>query len=140
MDSLTGVTTFVNYATLAVNVYLSGFWLTNSIGLINYLSASASIPGGSTTINYQFSTNENNTVSQICFTTIIYCEACTFVQYLDFPLVGFQILNNSTAPTIVSPGFPFPASANPDYKKVNRMFYGMSSFSLSRAIRRLFYL
>lgn len=63
---------FVGYVTLAVNVYLSGFQLHNSQGLINYLNADAAIPSGTNVIKYNFTTNENNTITQICYTTIVF--------------------------------------------------------------------
>lgn len=56
-DFRNGSTFFVGYNSLQVSVYLSGFRLSNPIGLKNYLSASASIPSGSNTINYAFSTD-----------------------------------------------------------------------------------
>lgn len=62
-ETRTGVTLFTGYNYLFVNVYLSGFTLRNSDGITNYLRASASIAARSNVINYQFSVNENNTVS-----------------------------------------------------------------------------
>lgn len=127
---------FVGYITLAVNVYLSGFQLHNSQGLINYLSADAAIASGTNIIKYNFTTNENNTVTQICYTTIVFNEIVTKYLYYDWGMVGSRTLSNLTG--ITPSNFPFPS--NIDYTAADRMFYGMGAFNLSRATRRLFYL
>lgn len=74
LENRTGSTSIRGYANVKVNVYLAGFNLHNSDGLTNYLTVNASIIIGSNVINYQFGVNENNTVSQLCFTTIVFCE------------------------------------------------------------------
>lgn len=135
VEPRTGVTIFIGYSSLFVNVYLSGFSLHNSEGLTNYLSASAEIPGGTNIINYQFTTNENNTVNNLCYTTIVFCEPLTQIQYINWGKTGTFSLSNQNA----TPSIPFPAAPpNPDYTEADRMFYGMRVFSLSRAAERLF--
>lgn len=105
--------------------------------MINYLSANAVIPTGTNIIKYTFFTNENNTVTQICYTTIIFNEIITKYLYYDWGQVGSLQLSNITG---VNPSsFPFPANGI-DYQAQDRMFFGMGAFNLSRATRRVFYL
>jgi cysteine-rich repeat protein len=47
------------------------------MGINNYLNAAVTCPSGTSSLNYVFTTSENNTVSQICYTTIVFCEVCT---------------------------------------------------------------
>jgi hypothetical protein len=132
------VTSFVGIAVLDVRVYLSGFWLTNHMGLNDYLRVNASIVNGSNIINYVFSTNENNTVSSICYTTIVYCDICTKPFHRDYVYTGSNSLSKDTnvGGNLNFPFWHFPAN----WKHNNGMFYGMGEFTLSRATFRLFYM
>ena len=72
-------------------------------------------------------------MSDLCYVTIIFCKQLTQVLYDDWGKTGSVALSNSSNPSI------FPATGpDPDYKDVNRMFFGMSAFKLSRATERNF--
>lgn len=107
------------------------------MGLNNYLSVNGSIPRGTNTINYLFVTSENNTVTQICYTTIIFCYLCTTQTFLDYVNVNFSIISNySNSP--VNFRHPIFNPNAPDWNQNNCMFFGMSEFNLSRANYRYF--
>jgi hypothetical protein len=56
-QNFSGRTKFIGYTSLDVRVYISGFWMKNAIGLVNYLLLDASIPKNTNIINYVFQTN-----------------------------------------------------------------------------------
>jgi hypothetical protein len=98
----------------------------NSMGLNNYLSINGLIPMGTNTINYIFKTSENNTVTQICYTTIIYCYFCTIPVYLDYVNIGFIITSNGSSGII---SFPVPTTNytpnTPTWDQYDRWFFGI---------------
>lgn len=73
-ETRTATTYFVGYEILTADVFLSGFRVHNSDGITNQLASSASITSFSSQIDYTFSTYENNTVTSICYTTLVYCK------------------------------------------------------------------
>ncbi len=93
----------------------------------------------SSTINYEFTVNQNNTVSQVCYTTIIYNDIITKVQYYNWGWTGSDVLSNKATQTPAVISFPsaMPNSAV-NYRSEDRMFFGMSAFNLSRASNRRF--
>lgn len=72
-ETFTGVTRFIGYASLSVNVYLSSFSLKNNNSLFHYVASSVTIQSGTNIIIYKFSVTENNALKDLCFTTLIFC-------------------------------------------------------------------
>lgn len=69
----------------------------------------------------------------------MFCQKITEEElYYDYGETGNVTLSNQATQTPSI--FQFPTANNPDYTAVYRMFYGISSFTLSRASRRIFYM
>ena len=108
-------------------MYLAGFRVHNSEGITNYLASTVTIPTGTNILEYTFTTNENNTVISICYTTLIFSEEVTKTLYYDWGEMGRDEVSNpgGVTPSIFAP--------NGIYREEDRMFFGMSCFNLSRA-------
>lgn len=117
-----------DYPTLTCNNYLSGFRIHNSDGLLNYLSLTVSCP--SSAVTHTFTTDENNTVSEICFTSVVFCEVCTNITYYEWGRVDSNTLSNSATPATVT--------LLNRYEAANRMFWGMATLNVSRGSARDF--
>jgi hypothetical protein len=115
-------------SSLTCKNYLSGFRVHNSDGLLNYLKADVSCP--SSNLTHTFTATENNTVSEICFTTVVFCEACTNITYYDWGKTGADWLSNSVTPSSIN--------VIGRYQRDNSMFWGMSAFNVSRGTTRDF--
>lgn len=133
-ETRTSTTLFANKVLLC-NVYLSGFRVHNSEGVNNYLSSSVTCPSGSSNLNYAFTTSENNTISQICYTTIIFCDVCTksAALYYEWGQSGDNSLSFSIKPSATNLN-----SILARYKDFDQTFWGISTFNLSRGFTRGF--
>ena len=94
--------TFFTKRTLTCNTYLSGFRVHNSEGLVNYLKAEVSCPALTSTLTHTFTATENNTVAEICYTTVVFCEECTNITYLDWGRTGEDWVDQNTNPTSIT--------------------------------------
>ena len=112
------------------NVYLAGFRVYNSLGLLNYLGAQVACPSTNSYLTYTFTATENNTASLICYTTIVYCDIVTKITYYEWGQIG----NDWLSPTVL----PSTINILGGYEDDDKMFWGMSIFNVSRGTNRLF--
>lgn len=63
---------FIGGPNVFIVSFLSCFVMNNGDGLTNYLEIKATLPTAKKTINYTFFTDENNTVTSLCYATAIY--------------------------------------------------------------------
>ena len=86
-------------------MFLSGFQAHNSDGINNYLDGSCSIAAGTNEIDYTFTTDENNTITSICYFTIVFNEIVTQEYYYNIGQMGEQMLSNTVGedPTQFAP-------------------------------------
>jgi putative effector of murein hydrolase len=104
--------------------------------LLNYLSVQVACPTTSSYLTWTFTATENNTVSLVCYTTIIFCQACTQITYYDWGQIGQSWLSQTVNPTSIS-------VANPQYqdtgtKGQDKTFWGIAAFNVSRGAMRQF--
>lgn len=120
---------------LTCNTYLSGFRVHNSEGLVNYLLSEVSCPSGSSTLTHTFTTAENNTVQQVCYTTVVFCDKCTVeTYYYEYGMLGTGWVSETTLPSTV-----FTAAEITRYRSQDRMFWGINGFNFSRGYIRSFH-
>ena len=67
---------------------LTGFRIFNSVGLINTLSAQIDCSNTNGYTTTTFTATENNTVSLVCYTTIIFCDVYTKTNYFEWGRIG----------------------------------------------------
>jgi len=81
---------------------LTGFRIFNSVGLINTLSAQIDCNNTSGYTTTTFTATENNTVSLVCYTTIIFCDICTKIEYYDWGTIGQSTLTSTIGPSSIT--------------------------------------
>ena len=103
------------------------------MGLINNFGASVACPNTNGFVTTTFTATENNTVSLVCYTTIVFCDACTKITYSRWGLTGRGVISPTNLPsaTIPIPGIP-------NFVGNDKGFWGISALSFSRGTGRNF--
>jgi hypothetical protein len=106
------------------------------VGLINTLIAQIDCNNTSGYTTTNFTATENNTVSLVCYTTIIFCDICTKIDYYNWGQIGQQPLTPTTKPSSIiistsDPQYEVSGSSGSD-----RTFWGLSTLNFSRGNNR----